>query len=36
VDEICEARWLRVTARPDGSFTIYNSRNKYEKTYQKR
>ncbi|HUI53738.1 MAG TPA: MBL fold metallo-hydrolase [Bryobacteraceae bacterium] len=36
VDEICEARWLRVTVRPDGSFTVYNSRNKYEKTYQKR
>ena len=26
--------WIRLTARPDGSFTIYNSRNKYSKTYE--
>jgi hypothetical protein len=25
--------WIRVTAHPDGSFTVYNSRNKYTKTY---
>ncbi len=25
--------WIRVIARPDGSFTVYNSRNKYTKTY---
>ena len=36
VDEICEGQWLRVTAREDGAFTVYNSRNKYEKTYRKR
>ena len=33
VDELCEGRWLRLTAERDGSFTVYNSRNKYEKTY---
>jgi competence protein ComEC len=36
VDEICEGQWLRVTAKPDGTFTVYNSRNKYEKSYKKR
>lgn len=25
--------WLRLTANKDGSFLVYNSRNKYEKTY---
>jgi hypothetical protein len=25
--------WLRVTAQKDGSFTVYNSRNKYQKNY---
>jgi competence protein ComEC len=35
VDEICEGKWLKMTVRPDGSFTIYNSRNKFEKTYSK-
>ena len=25
--------WLRLTASKDGSFLVYNSRNKYEKTY---
>lgn len=34
VDEICEGKWIRVTAQKDGAFTVYNSRNKYEKTYQ--
>jgi competence protein ComEC len=29
-----EGNWIRLTARPDGSFTIYNSRNKYTKTYE--
>jgi len=36
VDEICEGQWLKVTVRPDGTYTVYNSRNKYEKTYRKR
>jgi competence protein ComEC len=35
VDEICQGQWLKVTARPDGTFTVYNSRNKYEKSYKK-
>jgi beta-lactamase superfamily II metal-dependent hydrolase len=33
VDEICEGKWIRVDAQKDGSFKIYNSRNKYEKAY---
>jgi beta-lactamase superfamily II metal-dependent hydrolase len=32
-DEGDEGNWLRVTVRPDGSFTVYNSRNKYTKAY---
>jgi beta-lactamase superfamily II metal-dependent hydrolase len=33
VDEICEGKWIRVDAQKDGTFKIYNSRNKYEKSY---
>ena len=33
IDEQCEGKWLRLTAEKDGSFKIYNSRNKYEKAY---
>ena len=33
VDEICEAKWIKLTVRPDGSFTVFNSRNKFEKQY---
>jgi len=33
VDEICEGKWIKVTAQKNGTFTMYNSRNKYEKTY---
>jgi competence protein ComEC len=36
VDEICEGKWLKVTVLKDGSFTVYNSRNRYEKSYPKR
>jgi beta-lactamase superfamily II metal-dependent hydrolase len=36
VDEICQGQWLKLTARPDGAFTIYNSRNKYQREYRKR
>ena len=36
VDEICEGKWLKLTAQRDGSFTVSNSRNKYEKSYPKR
>jgi beta-lactamase superfamily II metal-dependent hydrolase len=33
VDEICEGKSLKLTAQADGSFTIYNSRNKFEHSY---
>lgn len=33
IDEKCEGKSLKVTAHEDGSFTVYNSRNKYTKTY---
>ncbi len=33
VDEICEGKWIRVDAQKDGTFKLYNSRNKYEKGY---
>jgi competence protein ComEC len=36
VDEPCEGKYLKLSAEPDGSFTIYNSRNKYTKTYSAR
>lgn len=35
LDEICEGKWLKLTAQKDGTFTVYNSRNKYERSYQK-
>jgi len=35
IDEICEGKWLRLTAEKDGTITMYNSRNKYERTYKK-
>ena len=35
LDEACEGKWLRLNAQSDGSFTLYNSRNKYERTYKK-
>jgi competence protein ComEC len=34
-DEVCEGKWLHMTAMKDGSFTIENSRNKHQKTYAK-
>ncbi|MBZ5729329.1 MAG: MBL fold metallo-hydrolase [Acidobacteriia bacterium] len=33
VDEICEGKWLRVDVQRDGAFSVYNSRNKYAKSY---
>jgi competence protein ComEC len=36
VDEPCEGKYLKLTAEPDGSFAVYNSRNKYTKTYSAR
>ena len=35
IDEICEGKWLKLTAQQNGSFTVYNSRNKYERSYGK-
>jgi competence protein ComEC len=33
VDDPCEGKWIRATVRKEGAFTVYNSRNKYEKSY---
>ncbi len=35
LDEACQGKWLKLTAMRDGSFTVVNSRNKFEKTYRK-
>lgn len=34
LDEICEGQWLKVSAEKDGTFTVLNRRNKFEKTYK--
>ena len=31
---VCEGKWIRVDAMKDGSFKLYNSRNKFEKAYK--
>lgn len=36
VDQICAGDWIRVRAQKDGTFTVFNSRNKFQKTYVKR
>lgn len=33
-DERCEGKWIRLTVRRDGTYTVFNSRNNYEKTYK--
>ncbi|HEV2964586.1 MAG TPA: MBL fold metallo-hydrolase [Candidatus Angelobacter sp.] len=33
--EKCEGKYIKVTANPDGAFTVLNSRNDYHKTYTK-
>ncbi len=35
LDEACQGDWLKLTAMRDGSFTVINSRNKFEKSYKK-
>ena len=35
VDEKCEGKYIKVTAEPNGTFTVLNSRNGYTKTYSK-
>jgi beta-lactamase superfamily II metal-dependent hydrolase len=34
LDPNCEGKYIKVAANADGSFTVFNSRNKYEKTYK--
>jgi competence protein ComEC len=34
-DEKCEGKWIQLTAKDDGSFTVVNGRNQYQKTYPK-
>lgn len=36
LNEPCEGKWIKLTAQKDRSFTVSNSRNKYEKAYPKR
>jgi len=36
VDSDCQGQWLRVSVDREGSFTVYNSRNKFEKAYPKK
>ena len=36
VDADCEGKWIKITAEKNGTFTVYNTRNKFEKTYPKR
>jgi competence protein ComEC len=33
IDEPCEGKFLKLTAEPTGAFTVFNSRNKYTKSY---
>jgi beta-lactamase superfamily II metal-dependent hydrolase len=33
VDEICEGKYIKLTAEADGSFTVFNARNKFEHAY---
>jgi competence protein ComEC len=34
VDEVCEGKWIKLTAERDGQFTVENARNKFEKKYK--
>jgi hypothetical protein len=34
VDEHCQGDYIKLTAQSDGSFTVYNARNKFQKTYK--
>jgi len=35
-DEKCEGKYIKVSARRDGTFTVLNSRNQFTKTYMRR
>ena len=34
VDPNCQANWIKLSARPDGTFTVTNGRNSFSKTYK--
>jgi beta-lactamase superfamily II metal-dependent hydrolase len=36
VEEACEGKWLKLTAEKDGSFKVFNSRNRFEKAYARK
>jgi beta-lactamase superfamily II metal-dependent hydrolase len=36
LDAACQGKWLRLSAQPDGTFTVTNSRNGFSKTYKPR
>jgi hypothetical protein len=36
LDENCQGKWLKLSAQPDGSFTVTNGRNGFSKTYKAR
>jgi len=36
LDAVCEGKWIQITAERNGDFTVFNQRNKYEKTYTKK
>jgi competence protein ComEC len=36
VDEVCKGMYLKVSANADGSFTVFNQRNKYTKSYPRK
>ena len=33
--EKCQGKWIKITARQDGSFSVFNSRNNFAKTYSR-
>ncbi|HYW42383.1 MAG TPA: MBL fold metallo-hydrolase [Bryobacteraceae bacterium] len=35
-DTACQGKWIKLSARPDGGFTVTNSRNGFSKTYPPR
>jgi len=36
LEEVCEGKWIKLAAEKDGSFQVFNSRNKFEKAYAKK
>jgi competence protein ComEC len=36
LDADCQGKWIKVTVDKDGNYTVFNSRNKFEKTYNPR